>query len=277
EVLNQLAEQSVIACGRLGGLLSGTLSSPPHPGVRGVLGALLTPYLVRKMALLTPAELLCLLTANTHSPYLIWDNGTRQELRDYLKTQQRSMVRSGECDESRGADFLYSSHKDELVVGEVYVRVYNEQPTFPLENPRQFILDLLDFVGSQAQYLHSARSLTEAPTAHRFEQSEQALLALHNALRNNPGLESLCIGHLRLLFCLLSLEGCGSLQLATVQVIQVLTGSQDCVQDVASCGVLGHLLLTLAASSSPQMRLAVMDALLPLMSNSKLVKEAIGK
>ncbi|CAN7988684.1 unnamed protein product [Ixodes hexagonus] len=277
EVLNQLAEQSVIACGRLGGLLPGALSSPPHPGVRGVLGALLTPYLVRKMALLTPQELLCLLTANTHSPYLIWDNGTRQELRDYLKTQQRSMVRSGECDESRGADFVYSAHKDELVIGEVFVCVYNEQPTFPLEATNGFILDLLDFVGSQAQYLHSARSLTEAPTAQRFEQSEQALLALHNALRNNPGKESLCIGHLRLLFCLLSLEGCGRLQLATVQVIQVLTGSQDCVQDVASSGVLGHLLLTLAASSSPQMRVAVMDALLPLMSNSRLVKEAISK
>ena len=32
-----------------------------------------------------------------------------------------------------GADFKYDTLKDELVVGDIYVRVYNEQPTFVLE------------------------------------------------------------------------------------------------------------------------------------------------
>lgn len=40
----------------------------------------------------------------------------------------------GECDDtSYGADFVYDALKDELVVGEIYVRVFNEQPTFVLE------------------------------------------------------------------------------------------------------------------------------------------------
>ena len=34
---------------------------------------------------------------------------------------------------SFGEEFRYDTLKDELVVGEVYVRVYNEQPTFVLE------------------------------------------------------------------------------------------------------------------------------------------------
>ena len=32
-----------------------------------------------------------------------------------------------------GESFVFSTLKDELVIGEVYVRVYNEQPTFVLE------------------------------------------------------------------------------------------------------------------------------------------------
>ena len=39
----------------------------------------------------------------------------------------------GECDSSCGEEFTYSVLSEELVVGEVYVRVYNEQPTFTLE------------------------------------------------------------------------------------------------------------------------------------------------
>lgn len=39
----------------------------------------------------------------------------------------------GECDPGFGSDFVFSVHAKELVVGEIFVRVYNEQPSFPLE------------------------------------------------------------------------------------------------------------------------------------------------
>lgn len=39
----------------------------------------------------------------------------------------------GECDPSFGADFVFDIHAKELIVGEIFVRIYNEQPTFPLE------------------------------------------------------------------------------------------------------------------------------------------------
>jgi hypothetical protein len=42
----------------------------------------------------------------------------------------------GECDQSFGATFEFEIHAKELVVGEIYVRIYNEQPTFPLEVSR---------------------------------------------------------------------------------------------------------------------------------------------
>lgn len=39
----------------------------------------------------------------------------------------------GECDPSFGADFVYSVYEKELIIGEIFVRVYNEQPAYPLE------------------------------------------------------------------------------------------------------------------------------------------------
>ena len=42
----------------------------------------------------------------------------------------------GECDAALGAEFVFSVRSKELIIGDVYVRIYNEQPTFPLEVTR---------------------------------------------------------------------------------------------------------------------------------------------
>jgi len=39
----------------------------------------------------------------------------------------------GECDAALGAEFVFSVRSKELIIGDVYVRIYNEQPMFPLE------------------------------------------------------------------------------------------------------------------------------------------------
>ena len=54
-------------------------------------------------------------------------------------------------DSSYGLDFVYDVLKEELVIGEVYVRVYNDQPTFVLEDAKGFATALLDFIGTNAQ------------------------------------------------------------------------------------------------------------------------------
>jgi len=45
----------------------------------------------------------------------------------------------GECDAALGADFVFSIRSKELIIGDVYVRIYNEQPTFPLEVSHLFL------------------------------------------------------------------------------------------------------------------------------------------
>ena len=54
---------------------------------------------------------------------------------------------------SFGEEFKFSVLEDELVVGEVYVRVYNEQPTFVLEEPKEFATSLLDLLGLMPRYI----------------------------------------------------------------------------------------------------------------------------
>lgn len=39
----------------------------------------------------------------------------------------------GECDPAVASEFTFSIHSKELIIGEVFVRIYNEQPAFPLE------------------------------------------------------------------------------------------------------------------------------------------------
>ena len=64
----------------------------------------------------------------------------------FLEEQRDSAVRRGESDPAFGAEFKYSAHTGELVVGTVYLRIYNSNPTFPLEDPKSFVVDLLEFL-----------------------------------------------------------------------------------------------------------------------------------
>lgn len=44
-------------------------------------------------------------------------------------------------------------HRDELQIGGVFIRIYNDMPTFPIVNPKQFTLDLLEYLKQAYHYL----------------------------------------------------------------------------------------------------------------------------
>lgn len=76
--------------------------------------------------------MLKILNSNSQNPYLLWDNGTRAELVEYLEERRTNKLHL-DTSESCANDFKYSAYTHELRVGDIYIRVYNEQPTFPLE------------------------------------------------------------------------------------------------------------------------------------------------
>ncbi|XP_042910016.2 dnaJ homolog subfamily C member 13 isoform X1 [Parasteatoda tepidariorum] len=282
EISNRLAKLSLRALSRLGGYGSEEDATPKNDAVHMSLTAMLTPYLVNQLGQCNAAEVLKILNSNTENPYLIWNNTTRAELTEYLENQRKDKIRSGECDPSFGGDFKFSAHSSELIIGGIFIRVYNEQPNFSLQNPKHFTLELLDYLCSQAQYLYSLMSLqssgikTETNQA-RLKSVENALQALSNVIKNNPGVEMQCIGHFKLLFSLLRLDNCSSVQALAIDVIAGVTGNQECVNDIAASDVLVYLLLILHSFKITSSQITVLEILLPLMSNGKLVKDAMNK
>lgn len=133
EVANNLAKQAVKACARLGGYLKNEDETPHNPATVGALESLLTSYLARQLSENKPEEILKTLNSNCLNPYLIWDNGTRAELTEYLEGKLHDKSAGNGNFEHDFEDFKYSAHKGELKIGEIFVKIYNEQPTFPIE------------------------------------------------------------------------------------------------------------------------------------------------
>eukprot|EP00731_Ephydatia_muelleri_P020259 Em0012g1084a len=278
EVSNSLAKVTIVAVAKLAGLKVGDDPvTPSNHTIHTILRAFLTPYVVKLITRTTPGEVLKVLNSNTENPYLVWDNRTRAELNKYLEEQQQSIMRSGECDPTFGEQFTFDVLRDELVVGEVYIRVYNEQPTFVLEDAKGFATSLLDFMGSNAQSMTSSDCdiSKQSQLAERLKKAEMTLEALFNVIHNNPGVEVQCLGHFKLLFSLLATEGASKMQLLALKAVSSVTGNKACVSNIADAGVLQYLLLIIyMLPASHELALEVFQG---LTSNTQIVKESIQK
>ncbi|XP_028165155.1 dnaJ homolog subfamily C member 13-like [Ostrinia furnacalis] len=269
EIANKLAKQCIVALAALYG--PHEEATPYDARIRDALHTLLTPHLCRRLAETDQHELLKTLTSNWRTPYLVWDNSTRAELQDVLQNSRLSDEEDGPLLEP----FAYSAHEGLVSVGGVYIHIYNEQPEFPIENPQQFILELLKFIQEQIQL---------DMTPDRVEHITLALNSIANVIIKNPGVEIQCIGQFGLIFGLLSARSQPRLQNAALQAVRATAGSRECVEDVAASGVLGHLVALLpvagltrvAIPGAPDV-LDVLAALSALLANTTLVKEALAK
>ncbi|PNF36068.1 DnaJ subfamily C member 13 [Cryptotermes secundus] len=274
EVANKLAKLAVRACARLGGYLTGDLESPYNSVTQEILNRLLTPYVARQLSLDKPEEILKMLNSNCETPYLLWNNGTRAELCEFL--DQQCCMGTNSSDPLCGIEFVYTAHRKELVVGEIFVRIYNQQPTYTIQNPKGFSIDLLEFLAKQSDHLGSVGSVSlSSEDKERLMHVIMALEALYNVIKNNPGVEIQCIGHFHLLFSLLSVDSCKPIQHGALNVISSVTKNQECVNDIAASDVLVHLLLTLY--SLPDAQITTLETLYALMHTTKIVKDALAK
>ncbi|MCO5552633.1 hypothetical protein L7F22_006148 [Adiantum nelumboides] len=134
------------ALSRLRGTQTEEFTTTPNETAFNALKALLTPKLA---AMLTPEllkELLCNLNANLESPEIIWNSSTRGELLKFVDKQRVSQCQDGSYEMKAAQSFQYKSLAKELHVGEVYLRVYNEQPDYELSQPELFCDSLLHFI-----------------------------------------------------------------------------------------------------------------------------------
>lgn len=69
---------------------------------------------------------------------MVWDNSTRAELNDFLDT----MCNQKESINLETIGLTFSSHRNELIVGNIFIRVFNEQSHFTIKVCEQIILIL---------------------------------------------------------------------------------------------------------------------------------------
>ncbi|XP_066249736.1 dnaJ homolog subfamily C member 13 [Euwallacea similis] len=267
EVSNRLARESLRACATMAGL-----SSEENSLVLDILNSLLTSYVVSRLVGDRPEEILKILNSNSETPYLIWDNGTRSELVEFLNSQVNSRDR---VDFNEATTFKFSAHKDELLIGGIFIKVYNEQPTFQITNPKNLVVDLLTFLNGQLDFLRNLANVAYSVTKdNKLNHTSMALKALANVVRNNPGVELQCIGHFKLLFSLLVVSHV-PIQVEALNVIAVVTRNNECINDIASCDVLSYILLSIYSLRDSHQQ--IVDVLSALATNTKIVKEALNK
>lgn len=108
----------------------------------------------------------------------------------------------------------------------------------------------------------------------RLKHTQQVLEALTNVIKNNTEVELQCIGYSGLLFNLLLVTDT-SIQKGALNVISAITRNNECINDIASADVIGNVLLLLYTIQDKQPQ--ILDVLYALMSNTKIVREALSK
>ncbi|CAD6190910.1 unnamed protein product [Caenorhabditis auriculariae] len=295
---NSLARSSCEALAALAGFRE---DAPENDGVQNSLKALLTPYVCRCMRLESNDMVLKTLNSNLENPYIIWDNGTRVEVLEFVERHRTSNEPTSDL---FGAEFRLSVHAGELIVGDVFVRIYNEQPTFPLHEPKKVAVDFVDFIEKHVSELTGVKKKSEDlieidwgnANGNALSSEKKSTyvsdcpgafdLRLSRGVGRTSGwdpadvwegtimcVEMLLIGRFPLLVAYLRCRLHSDLQIASLKVLSMAAANKECVNDLASVQV-STTLFTMLRDRKKTVPL-VMDVLIALSSNGSIVKEML--
>ncbi|WOL19523.1 hypothetical protein Cni_G28321 [Canna indica] len=132
------------------------------------LRALLTPKLANMLKNQASKDLLTNLNANLESPEIIWNSSTRAELIKFVDHQRASQGPDGSYDLSESHTFTYQALSKELHVGNVYLRVYNNQPDYEISEPEVFSVALLKYISELVHKLKDTNVADVNTLDHNF-------------------------------------------------------------------------------------------------------------
>ncbi|VDK38091.1 unnamed protein product [Taenia asiatica] len=305
--LNQL---SLLCLWALARLLNGIVSnesqckeSPSSTSVEFTLSRLLTPHITRKLLdlaqttkppapvanidilLMSPfllstsesgrtlRQLAKLLTTNSATPCFIWDNQCRAQMSGFLDEQVSHLVKTGEADLDAVKTFEHKTFQGELLVGEIFVRIFNKQPTFPLDqNPKGFVIDLLNYLKTELPLLPKTSDGLPTTTK-RVTHLESALEALRNVVRSYAGVELQCIGHFDILFGILELEGYTDLKLRSIEALHAVAKNPECLNDIHASNLL--VVAVILFRALPLAHLPLLDFFTHVVAVNSLLKELV--
>eukprot|EP00127_Corallochytrium_limacisporum_P004390 Clim_evm24s159 gene=Clim_evmTU24s159 len=166
EVNNHLARLSVTALYALSGLKSvdpaevdtdnlgvrakAPFQTPTNAQAQVAMYQMLTPAMIEVVIKSEANESLKTMNSNSESPYLIWNSNMRTELVQFCETMsEQSFSRSQ--DETLADEWNSFQHRglgEEPVIGNVYIRLYNRNPSQKLTDVDGFTHALLAWLGT---------------------------------------------------------------------------------------------------------------------------------
>lgn len=116
---------------------------------------------------------------------IIWNSLTRAELLKFVDNQRANQGPDGCYEMTELHSFSYQALSKELCVGNVYLRVYNNQPDYEITEAENFCVSLLKFVSDLVHNLSHLKSnihkrpdpnnaLNEPSNVHNGQISEEA-------------------------------------------------------------------------------------------------------
>uniref|UniRef100_A0A0N4Z1M3 J domain-containing protein n=1 Tax=Parastrongyloides trichosuri TaxID=131310 RepID=A0A0N4Z1M3_PARTI len=268
--INKLARYSCEALASLAGFRK---DKPENDGIINSLKAMVTPYICRLMYEGDNDKVLKVLNTNREDPYIIWDNGTRSEVLDFIEKNRTSTINESEL---FGAEFKMSVYADELIVGEIFVRIYNEQPNFVLYEPKNVLMDFIGFLDLELINLKNINNINNKKSGNnlRIEKKiEMVLESVINVLTNNQGIEILLIGNLHIIFDFLNLSTYPNIQNLALKIISIAAGSKECVTEISQINKLPKLFILL--KELPNSTEILLQLLLALSGNGNIVKDSL--
>ena len=146
---NNNCKRAALALARLGGYSRVDPKAPRNKEIRRYLSKLLTPPVAAKLADEDYVDLLTILNTRKEVPRLIWTGEMRDQLLDFVSARIHDQSETGNPNLELVNDFVFDAIKEELIVGDVYVRVYNSQNPKNFERADEFCSDLLDYLHEQ--------------------------------------------------------------------------------------------------------------------------------
>jgi DnaJ family protein C protein 13 len=189
---NTYARLSARALGMLCGVLKdASLVSPENRKLYNAMSVLLTPPLARMLRNKRTGDLLRTLNSNIETPVRIWNVKMREELLKFLAKKANERPVEGMCQsldqelENVTTSFEYTALKNEVTIGGVYLRVFNnttgdKSSLHEIHDHSSFAKHLLNFV---------ARSLNESK---KDEDTAWKPLSEYRTTEDHPGDLEIC-------------------------------------------------------------------------------------
>ncbi|KAL0340487.1 UNVERIFIED_CONTAM: DnaJsubfamily C GRV2 [Sesamum radiatum] len=284
---------------------------------RSVLGGLLPESLLYVLERSGPVAFAAAMVSDSDTPeiiwthkmraenlirQIIWNSSTRAELLKFVEEQRASLSHDGSYDLKDSHSFVYEALSKELYIGNVYLRVYNDQPDFEITEPEDFCLALVDFIShlvhnapAASMDTHVNGDVTTDASAEQHSSDDSSasldgksseredlelvknlqygLLSLQHLLTKNPNLASVVSTKEKLL----PLFECFSLPVASssnipqlcLLVLSRLTTYAPCVEAMVADSS-GLLILLQLLHSSPSCREGALHVLYALASTAEL-------